>query len=498
MPTASYDLIVIGDDFAGLVAATLCARRGMRVLVLRETKLSHRYRIGSHVLPSAPLPLVGTAGPALKRVLEELALDHPARRRLRVEATSFQIVAPDLRVDVGADDKLLERELGRELPEPEALLAAFTGAAAVARQLGPYLQQDLAIPPTGFWERREIGRNADKIEEEAGAWFAATEADPLVRALVELPSMAGAYGDPRWLTPTGRARLLHVWRQGAPRMRGDWAELRELFAEKLAHHNGEIHSGRAAELVTSWGKVSGVRLENGDDIGCGYVIASRPVADLVELFGSKPPKRLVQAAESVLPAGHQYTLNLVMDEAGIPEGMASTVLSVLDPEQPLVGDNAFAIYVGEPDDEARVVLSLQAVATPRQDDPDPTAGFARLRTQLLARLESVTPFYERHVIAAHSPNEPPEAQDIDERDLELAAPLPAQPIWHSDLEATLGVSAVPYSVGIKNLSIASSQVLPGLGLEGLFTAGWCAAKLACAASGKKRDYLKNEVIAGAR
>jgi hypothetical protein len=44
--------------------------------------------------------------------------------------------------------------------------------------------------------------------------------------------------------------------------------------------------------------------------------------------------------------------------------------------------------------------------------------------------------------------------------------------------------------------VASTQVVPHLGLEGEFLAGWCAAKLACVASGKRKDFLKDEIIAG--
>jgi hypothetical protein len=36
--------------------------------------------------------------------------------------------------------------------------------------------------------------------------------------------------------------------------------------------------------------------------------------------------------------------------------------------------------------------------------------------------------------------------------------------------------------------------MPQLGLEGTFATGWSAAKIVCALAGKKRDYLKDEVV----
>ena len=48
---------------------------------------------------------------------------------------------------------------------------------------------------------------------------------------------------------------------------------------------------------------------------------------------------------------------------------------------------------------------------------------------------------------------------------------------------------------MKNLTLASSQVLPHLGLEGDLAAGWSAAKEVCGLAGKKKDYLRDEVLA---
>jgi hypothetical protein len=102
------------------------------------------------------------------------------------------------------------------------------------------------------------------------------------------------------------------------------------------------------------------------------------------------------------------------------------------------------------------------------------------------------PFVSRHLLLVHSPNEPPAKG----HEIELGQPIPAPAIWRYHEEGPLGISALPYQVGVKQLTLASTQTLPGLGLEGELVAGWCAAKLACAATGKK-EYLRDEVFAGA-
>ncbi|CAN5688947.1 hypothetical protein BH11MYX1_BH11MYX1_19890 [soil metagenome] len=69
MPSNSYDLVVLGDDLAALVCATLCARRGMRTLLLGDDRPA-RYTLGPHKLPIEPVVWPTAAGSAAERVLK--------------------------------------------------------------------------------------------------------------------------------------------------------------------------------------------------------------------------------------------------------------------------------------------------------------------------------------------------------------------------------------------------------------------------------------------
>jgi hypothetical protein len=70
-------------------------------------------------------------------------------------------------------------------------------------------------------------------------------------------------------------------------------------------------------------------------------------------------------------------------------------------------------------------------------------------------------------------------------------------VWGPFEDAALGVGGLSHDTGLKHLTLASSQILPGLGFEGELAAGWCAARIACESSGRRRDYLRNEVIGDA-
>ncbi len=495
MPTNSYDLIVIGDDFAGLVAGTLCSRRGMRVLVLSHGGGRHDYQLGPHRLPIEPIALCGMSSPAVKRVLDELHLGHALKRRLQAQQASFQFVAPDLRLDIAADAHVLRHELTREVADPANTLRLCEQASAVAQHFDSVLAADDVFPPTGFWKRREVGRNAMQITAEADEWMSEVESDDVLRAVTELPALLGTHIDAGSLSAAARARSFHLWRLGAPRIRGDWEALREIFREKLSQGNGETRSARAMELTFRWGRVNGVVLENGEELGANHVIVAAPLSELESLVKRKVPKRLTQCAEGLTVSGYRYTLNLVVDEAGIPEGMSSPVLIHAGDNNDHGGDGAVAIYLDAPDDEARVAVTVSAVSPVPDDGRKLDDVLADLRVRLRERIEMVMPFFSDHVLLAHSPHESalPEGQEFEPGS---DFPVPPTPIWSSTLESALGVSAVPYSVGLKHLTVASNQVMPHLGVEGAFATGWYAAKLACEATGKKRDYLKDEIISG--
>ncbi len=499
MPTNHYDVIVLGDEFSGLVTATLCARRGLRVLWAQTTNAPLSYQLGPYRLPIEPLPLVGLSGAATRRVLEELHFQHLLKRKLFHPQPAFQLVARDARIAVDSDDAVLGREAERELGQSAPMLAACERAGRVAGLLEPIFALDVAVPPTGFWERREMGRIAGRLLDVADEWKDGLDGE-LERALLDLPAVFGTNTDPADLSPVACARAFAEWRQGIARLPVDWEALRAIFIDKFTSHNGEIRAVEPDSVTASWGKVTGLRLAGGEELGAGHLVAAMPVADLAGMSDRKLRRRLADAAEAIQIGAYRYTLNIVLDEMGVPEGMGSNVLVLGDPSAPLRGDNALALFVDQPDAEARVVMTVQAIC------PVPELGglddaLAGLRVGVRERLDAVMPFYSEHVRLVHSPHEsaPPEvARDGLGNAAEVAQLVPPRSLWHLPRQPMLGVAGLTYQIGMKQFTIASSQTLPGLGLEGEMAAGWCAAKLVCEAAGKKKNYLRDEVLTASR
>ena len=501
MPSNTYDLIVLGDDLAALVCATLCARRGMRTLVLGSDRPA-RYQLGPHRLPVEPAMWpVGTGSPA-DRVLKELHAEMALRRKLREPRIAAQWIAPDMRVDLGGDR--LAAELAREVGDgAEPWLARWQRGSDLARTLDALLSGEHAFPGVGFFERREVAKLAEAVSEATTAWWQDAAADPHAKLWRHLAAIALRHPS---APPAAIARAIDSWRSGPPALRGDGDAIRELLVEKLTTAGGEVRAGTVTEASVSWGKLSSLTLSNGDDIGAGQVVASMPPDRLVELLGKKAPKKLGELAEGAKIVGYRYTLNIVMAEAGIPEHMAPTVAVIAEPDKDPAGDAAFSIHLSETDDAGRIVATIAAVLpADGAIDPDRIAPkLIALRAGLWRRLGEVMPFFEKHLVLAHSPFEATPPQVPGGRgsyDVPKNLPLQMAPVWMGTssemLAASAETGAVGYVTGLKNLTLTGEQILPTLGTEGALTAGWSAAKVVCALSGKKKDYLRHEIVGAA-
>lgn len=497
MPTNSYDLIVLGDATPGLACAALCARRGLRTLVLADETRPARYALGPLKLPTVAPILPGRGAGAGARVIRDLGLDHALKRRVRDGRITAQLVGPDLRLDLAAESAVQAREWLRELPgASERVLAAWDRAAEIAKLSATLVTGDGAFPGVGFFEKRDAVKQAARAAEAAAAWWAELAEAPALAAL--LTSLPAAVGDRAAAPPPlAIAHALELWRAGAPGLRGDGTGLHELLLEKLTGAGGEVRAGVAAELVSGWTKLAAVKLATGEELGAGQVVAALPAGELVPLFGKKPPRRLVELTEAVAVAGWTYALNLVIDAAAVPEGMAATVLAVADADRPLTDGNGLTVHVGEPDDQGRVVVTATATVAADGAAPPSPAALTAVRRTVIDHLETIIPFAHQHLIVMHSPHDGVDPVVPGGRagyDPPRTGPSTPTALWRPGLADTAGLAAAPYATGVKNLTLCSTQVLPTLGLDGELAVGWHAARIACGLAGKKRDFLRDEVV----
>src|SRR5204863_2537183 len=90
---------------------------------------------------------------------------------------------------------------------------------------------------------------------------------------------------------------------------------------------------------------------------------------------------------------------------------------------------------------------------------------------------------------------PPELREA-QPSTDPAEPIPATPMTPaltSDLPRALAVAGAPHATGIKNLTLANSENLPGLGREGDFVSAWGAARLISGPQ-PRREANRREIL----
>jgi hypothetical protein len=493
-----FDVVVCGSDLAGLVAAALLGRRGLRVLVCGFERMPASFVAGEHTLAREPGLLPPLDSESLARVLRELNYVQIVRQRAPALQPAFQLVLPRHRLDFGPPETTA-RELAREFPGDAAAIGRglehMQGASAM---LEPLLGSDITLPPDGFWDRREVARVEAQLPPAGADLLAPLGLEhPLRAGLTALAALSCGFA-PVDLNAMVVARAFDLQRRGTFRLDGGLPALRGLFLDRIGSTAGQVRERLTPEeLVLRRGKVVGLRVRPRDEtIGLEHLVWAGPVASLLPLCEDRSTRKLRELAAAVRPACHRYTLCLLVRREALPEGMGARVIAVRDPAQPLLEDNALCITVGSADREDQIPIWVECLV--------PGAALAAgpgylgvVRARVRERLGRLMPFFDRHLVVLASPHDglPPELPD---RNPSLAPPEPiaATPMMAaltSDLPRALAVAGVPHATGIRNLTLASAENLPGLGREGELVSAWGAARL-IAGPQTRREMSRHEVL----
>jgi hypothetical protein len=499
LDSSYFDVVVCGSDLAGLVAAALLGRRGLRVLVCGFERMPATFTAAGHTLARDPGLLPPADAESVTRILRELNFLQIVRRRAPALQPSLQLILPQQRLDLGGTE-VATRELRREWPgEADTIARGLERLQSASAMLDPLLGSDLTLPPDGFWERREVARIEGQLPPAGEDLLDPLGAEhPLRVGLNALAALTCGFA-PIDLNSIVVARAYDLQRRGIHRLEGGLPTLRSLFFERIAATAGEVRERLTPEeVVIRRGKVVGLRVRPRDEtIGLEHLVWSDSLASLLPLCGDKASRKLREHAAAMRPACHRYTLCLLVRREALPEGMGPRVVAVRDPSQPLLEDNALAITIGSEDRDGNVPIWVECLV-PATTSAAP-GYLAVVRGRVRDRLSRLLPFFERHLVVLASPHDglPPELPESDGRgappDPVRATPMAATAALSPELPRTLGVAGVPHATGIKNLTLASAENLPGLGREGELIAGWGAARL-IAGGERRREANRREIL----
>ncbi|MBI2898363.1 MAG: NAD(P)-binding protein [Deltaproteobacteria bacterium] len=504
MTSNFYDVVVVGTQIGSLVAGALLARRGFRVLVAGHDDLPATYSYKGYRLPRGPFTLVGTEAPAIRRVFQELALSQLFRRRAVPQEPLFQVVLPRHRIDVLANGDDLSREFGREFPEVSRQIELFY--ASLTRHnadLDRVLEKDLVMPPETFFERRELARAVTqspfgKDGSRGDVFGEFPENHPFWQFVNCQVRFAGGL-DPQAMTPLAVTRLHGAWMRGTHAFDGGLDAFKRLLFEKVGMHSGEVRErDRIESLVFKGGRVVGVRVAGQDELtGCNFLVWGGDPSSLVRLLEPNSlPRRVGERLEGLRVTLRRHVLNVLIDGGGLPVGMGRDVFSLGDPAAPLEGCNLLHVQVDSPSGADHHVLTASTLVRAASSSADLESHRARV----LDHVRTLVPFLDEHAILVDSPSDDLPLEDLAERasvrpeDRAASGPARMEPVYLPSAPGVLGVTALPNRSGIKNVLFADRETIPGLGLEGLFLAGWSAARL-ITRTDRKKERMRRELWA---
>ncbi len=502
-PAASYDIVCVGTQLAPLLAGALLAKRGFRVLLVSQDERPPTYAVTDELrFPREPFHFLPASSPIARRVLTELALQQRFRRHATHVDPAFQVCLPRHRFEFARTPGALEREIEREFPEVKRPVEDFLRANETQqRQLDSVFDRDLMWPPKTFLERREHARATAALPFGKHG----TTLDPLMefpeghpfRLAVELPARFSDGMDPDHGSGLRLSRLFGSWREGAASLEGGYATLRSLLEETIGTYGGAIRAPEKIDRIrVRRGHVTGVRLAaSGEEIGASWVLMGSPLRRLLSWVPDRSPfEELFERIGEPVVRYYRYTVNLRVRPEAVPVGMSQDVFYVRDPSRPLWAANALRVRVEPLREDGRRHICVEAIL-PRRGIEAPTNFASSIREKVVASLGELMPFLEEHIELIDSPHDGRGAQHL-ERRMSLTSPEPwnrgpstMRAIYGFPVSTCLGTCALPVRSPIKHLLMCNDQVVPGLGLEGLFLAASSAARLV-SRSDNRRDWMR--------
>lgn len=503
MSARFYDVVVLGAELAPLLCGALLAKRGFRVLVVGQNEPDPVYRVGPFQLPRRPLRCVFGHTPASDRVFAELGLSQGLRRMSLPLDPAFQVATPNHRIDVSKSDLRLSREFGREFPGVRRPIEDFHRRVdRVMHGLDAMLSHDLVLPPESFLERQRFARARRLLDLPRGEGpddvLSEFPDDHPFRELASLPARFDGGVDPAH-APIPSLTMLRLYgnqRRGAFAIEGGLSALREQLVQKIQSHSGQVKLDEyASELLVQRGQVSGLRLTHADaEISCGFVIAGVDLSVLQRILPDRSAlEALFERIGEPQPRQYRYGLNVVLRRRGIPAGLGGSLY--LAQQKPHDGAASTLHVASSRLDTEHSLLCVEAPLSARKVEEDPSYVLG-VRAQIMRALRELLPFLDDHLVLFDSPhdNRPPEgaSSKLDGAALARRGPATMPVVYSYPVVSALGLCAVPLRSPIKHLLLCNSQVVPGLGSEGLLLAARGAARLVTWAD-RSRSWMRRRL-----
>ncbi len=492
MSSSYFDVAILGRRTSTLVAAALLAKRGFRVLVLRQGTPAPTFASGDLRLPSTPFAMLPASSPITQRIFGELALTPLLRRATVPTRPPLQVALPGHRLDLWDDPEERRAEIEREFPEVRRAANDFHLRLAESMEaFDELLEKDLVWPPGGFFERREFNRASSPALRHLGGGLSLEELadEHPFRATVRAVSGFNDGMNPERASPLQLARPWYQWFNGAATLEDGLAGLDQLLAERVVLYGGELRDERADMLEVGRAGPTSLRIAGSHEkIGVGHVLFGLEIHRLMRLMRDRRPfGELFERLGEPQTAFYRYGLTITVSPDGLPEGLGRHLFVIRSLRKPLHSENVLWIErrPGPPD-----LLVIQAMLHRRLVEESSDA-LALVRDRVLSTVETVMPFIRPHILRLDSPHDGRQPEDGERRPIgRLERPWERggdwmEPVHTFAVPGPLNVTALPCRSPIPRLLLCNSQVVPGLGLEGELLTAWSCSRVVSRADRRK-------------
>jgi phytoene dehydrogenase-like protein len=465
-----YDVIVIGTNIGGLIAAGLMAGKGFRVLVTGENLFQNSDQ--NQLFTFAPSP----DSPFISSLLSELKLKQVIKRHLSLNIPSYQVVLPKHRIDVSPEPESLAQEFDREFfKQREEIRLFYKDLKLYMNKIDKIFQKNHLFHLESPFKRWKLQARLSKLilreEREGPDIFRSIPKEHPFKTFVLAQVILSTYKNAHLLTNFEIVRLHGAWLQGTFSIKNQLLGLKRLLMDKITNQGGDIKPEyQVQSILMKQTRAQGIKIKGiKDGIGCEFIISSIDLRSLSKIIPSQHyNSKFINTLQGIYPTHYLFIFPLLVKSKVIPEGMAREVFFVSDLKKKLEEENLLRIIVTHKDKDLSLITvgCLSRIFNKR-------SYYFDLRKRAIFQLEGLIPFLREHI--------------KEEEPLFIF-----QPIYGGRFNSWFGFSVGSSKIGYKNIFLAGREVFAGLGFEGEFLSGraavWIAAK-----KGRRKEQIHRKL-----
>ncbi len=473
-----FDIIVVGPHLGGLLAAALLVKRGKRAMLLAVPERKEEDNWETDPYERVFTNLGGKF--FLNNALEELAALPGRTRLVKPVVPSFQIITPQLRVNIDSGDPDPLGHLAEEFNEdPKQIHSLFKTLNRVKKALRQYFLLRSPHRPRGL--KGLIKKSFQSLSliplHRSGRELFVELLDryqfsPLFRAVLLSQIMAFSRLYSSNPTLTSAAHCLSVFKEGGQVLCFERPSLASVLKSFILDRGGVIIPDTTIRRIhRASTSVLAIHLEDKyQPYLCHHLLVNTDMRWFNEMLPEDMrDHEYSRRLEGIQASGFLFRLHFHLRRNVVPVGMGENALFIADPEKPLLGDNFFSLVLGPHDDPIADPFSTRILTVTSRIPLTPhhlnAEWMAELSNQILEQIKSLIPFFEKNLVhISHS--------IFPSMDPSEASRCPDQSwLFESGFTPLMGLSLLLNSTPYPNIFLTADEVLPGMGADGKVITG---------------------------